>query len=319
MNRFTRLAALVCAGALSSHAAFAHVVAGARVFPGTLTFDDPGTADEASVPTITYNRIGSEGGPGPTHEVDLGFEYDKRITSNTAIIFNYGYNILQTEHDKTHTGFQNLFITGKWQAYTNAEHEFIFSLGVIRELGRTGTQHIGADEVGSTAPTLYFGKGMGDLPISYLRPLAITGELNYSISDKELKGTPVINPDTGMMSVQFNNGMANRWFGGISIQYSLPYLQSQVKDISLGRFFGGMVPILEITWSSPASSPSALGTTYTFAPGVIYLGPWYQIGVEALIPGNKTTGTNVGAIAQFRLFFDDLLPNSLGRPIFRWP
>ncbi|MBV8094095.1 MAG: hypothetical protein JO110_12910, partial [Acetobacteraceae bacterium] len=181
------------------------------------------------------------------------------------------------------------------------------------------TQHIGADEVGSTAPTLYFGKGMGDLPISYLRPLAITGELNYSISDKELKGTPVINPDTGMMSVQFNNGMANRWFGGISIQYSLPYLQSQVKDISLGRFFGGMVPILEITWSSPASSPSALGTTYTFAPGVIYLGPWYQIGVEALIPGNKTTGTNVGAIAQFRLFFDDLLPNSLGRPIFRWP
>ena len=179
MNRFTTLAGLVCASALSSHTAFAHVTAGPRIFPGTLTFDDPGAADEASLPTFTYTRSGAEGGPGPTHEYDFGFEYDKRITSNTAIVFNYGWNVLQTEHNKTHTGFQNLFITGKWQAYTNAPHEFIISLGVIREFGRTGTEHTGADEYGSTAPTLYFGKGMGDLPVSYLRPFAITGELSF--------------------------------------------------------------------------------------------------------------------------------------------
>src|SRR5438105_154931 len=47
-NRFTAFASLVCVGALSSHAALAHVTAGPRIFPGTLTFDDPGAADEAS-------------------------------------------------------------------------------------------------------------------------------------------------------------------------------------------------------------------------------------------------------------------------------
>jgi hypothetical protein len=39
---------VLCAG----HA-LAHAVAGARVFPVTLTIDDPGVADEASIPTFT--------------------------------------------------------------------------------------------------------------------------------------------------------------------------------------------------------------------------------------------------------------------------
>jgi hypothetical protein len=38
--------------------------------------------------------------------------------------------------------------------------------------------------------------------------------------------------------------------------------------------------------------------------------------VEALIPANKASGSNVGVIAQFHVFFDDLFPNSLGKPIF---
>ncbi|MGI4942691.1 MAG: hypothetical protein ACRYHQ_19340 [Janthinobacterium lividum] len=319
-------AALACACLPMLHAfpARAHVVAGDRVFPVTLTIDDPGVSDEMSLPALTYSRSGADGRSGPGHEVDLGFEYDKTITSNTALIFNDGYDIQQMNGTKTQAGSENIYITGKWQAYTNAAHEFVVSLGIIRELGGTGTTHTGGDRYGSTSPTGYFGKGLGDLPIGYARPLAVTGELSYTIADKELKSfTPLVTTgasastpfDTGIAG-QFNNGNNNAWSGGLTLQYSLPYLQSQVKDVGLWGIFADLIPVVEFTWSSPASSPSAQGTTWTAAPGVIYLASWGEVGLEALVPLNKAAGTNVGALGLVHFFFDDLYPNTIGKPLF---
>ncbi len=316
-------AAVACGAAFS---ASAHVVVGSRVFPVTLTIDDPGVADEASLPSITYSRSGANGGTGPGHEVDLGFEFDKTITPTTALILNGGYDIQQMNGSKTQAGFENLYITGKWQAYTNVAHEFVASLGVIRELGGTGTAHTGGDHYGSTSPTGYFGKGMGDLPVGFLRPFAVTGELSYTVADRELKSSqvPSVAPGASLSSpfntgiaAQLNNANNNAWAGGVSIQYSLPYLQSQVKNVGLGGFLGNLIPLVEFTWSSPASSPSTQGTTWTAAPGVIYMANWGEVGVEALIPLNKATGTTVGAVGLVHFFFDDLFPNSLGKPLFQ--
>jgi hypothetical protein len=318
MIRLSSASVLACAGllALRMHPALAHAVCGSRVFPVTLTIDDPGVADEASLPTFTYQRSGADGGPGPTHEYDFNFEYDKRITTNLGVGVNYGWNVHQTEHAKTQTGFSNLFVTVKYQTCVSPDHEFIATVGLQREFGRTGTAHTGADEFGATTPTLYFGKGLGDLPIPLLRPFAITGELSYAVADKALKAASVTDPSTGLMSLQSNNGNSNRWFGGVSLQYSIPYLQTQVKDYGLPPFIGRLTPLVEVTWSSPATAPSSQGTTWTIAPGVIYSGDAYQIGVEALIPANRAAGTNVGIVAQFHVFLDDLFPNSLGRPLF---
>ena len=112
------LARALCAaaGALALPAcAHAHAVAGARVFPVTLNLDDPGVADEATLPQASYQRSGANGGPGPVQEVDLGFEYDKRITKDLGFVINDGYNIVDTENDKTRTGFQDVVVTGKYQ------------------------------------------------------------------------------------------------------------------------------------------------------------------------------------------------------------
>ncbi len=321
--RMMRPASLMAATALLAAPASAHVVAGNRVFPVTLTIDDPGVSDEVSIPAFTYSRSGANGGSGPEHDFDFGFEYDKTITANTALILNDGYNVQQTNGSKTQAGFENLYITGKWQAYTNAAHEFVASLGVIREIGGTGTTHTGGDRYGSTAPTGYFGKGLGDLPIGLARPLAITGELSYVVADHKLKtvqqasASSTSSPfDTGIAS-QFNNGSNNAWSGGFAVQYSLPYLQSQVKDVGLTGFMTNLIPLVEVTWSAPAGSPSAQGTTWQVAPGVIYLAQWGEVGLEALIPASKAAGRNVGAVALVHFFLDDLFPTSLGKPIFQ--
>ena len=282
--------------------ASAHAIAGSRVFPVTLTMDDPGVADEASVPTFSWQRDDSSG--TPTDRYQFNFEFDKTITSNFGIGLNWGYNLNAVHGGKTAGGFQNLFLTGKYQVYVNAPHEFIFSAGVIREFGGTGNINQGADRFGSTQPTLYMGKGLGDLPIGLLRPLAITGELGYNIQDVRLNSTGD------------NMGGQNAFNAGLSIQYSMPYLASQVKDFGLPEFFNHLVPLVELTWSVPTGGvamPSP--TTFQIAPGVIYLAGKWQLGAEALIPGNTATGTHVGVIAQFHLFFDDMFPNTLGKPL----
>jgi hypothetical protein len=104
----------------------------------------------------------------------------------------------------------------------------------------------------------------------------------------------------------------------LSLQYSVPYLQGQVKHLDLPDFLSRFVPLVELNWFSPAGGP-APGTpmTLTVAPGVIYSADKYQVGVEALIPANSAAGPHVGFIFQVHLFLDDIFPNSIGRPIFQ--
>jgi hypothetical protein len=191
------------------------------------------------------------------------------------------------------------------------------SVGVSREFARTGANGsngaaLDNDDSGSTTPTLYFGKGFGDLPIGWLRPLAVTGTIGYQIADKKLKltGTDPVSGD-----VLFNNGASNQWVGGISVQYSLLYLQSQVKDFNFPDWVNRLTPLVEASWSSPASKPNNASTQYLFGVGVNYTARDYAVAVEMLIPGNSQSGSHLGLVAQFHLYFDDLFPTSLGKPL----
>ena len=60
-------------------------------------------------------------------------------------------------------------------------------------------------------------------------------------------------------------------------------------------------------------------TTGTINPGVIWVGTYFQVGIEALIPINRQSGSNVGVIAQLHLYLDDIDPRGIGKPIFGGP
>jgi hypothetical protein len=65
---------------------------------------------------------------------------------------------------------------------------------------------LGNNDSSSTTPTIFWGKGFGDLPIGFLRPLALTGTFGYQIADTNLKVTGT-DPDSG--NPLFNNGTSN--------------------------------------------------------------------------------------------------------------
>ena len=292
-----RVAAVAVAASLSPALAHAHGVAGARFFPATLAVDDPAVADELSLPTVSYLE-------GDAAETSISGEYSKRLTSTLGVSFGETWTRLKADGEPAASGFQNLETTLKWQALTSARHEAIVALGLSAEWSGTGASGVGAEQHTTFTPTLFFGKGAGDLPPSagWVRPFALTGQFGYAIpSRRQDPGEPDANP------------RVLEW--GLTLQYSLPYLQSQVRDLGVPQPFAGMTPLVEASLETPLTGPDRT-TTGTVNPGVIWAGRRFQLGLEAMIPVNAESGRHVGAIVQFHFFLDDLFPGSIGKPIW---
>jgi hypothetical protein len=321
MYRSAMSAAVTAAYAiiLLAPGAFAHGIAGKRIFPTTLTLDDPAVSDEASFPTIQYQRHGASDDGAASRETDITAEYDKRITEHLGVAVNYGYTMQNQIGQPSLYGFQNLETTLKYQFLQNAPHELLMSVGVTREWGGTGATANGiAEKTGSTTPTIYFGKGFGDLPdsLNWLKPLALTGTFGYQFADVPTRTTTVVDDD-GNASLQVNHS-PDLLLWGASIQYSIPYLQANIIDLGLPTFLGRITPLVEFTYTTPATRSNGTLTQGTIAPGLIYSERSFQVGIEALIPVTKGSNAATGFIAQLHFFFDDIFPTSLGKPIFDW-
>jgi hypothetical protein len=107
----------------------------------------------------------------------------------------------------------------------------------------------------------------------------------------------------------------NNLVWGFALEYSIPYLQSFVKDMAWGTPFNRMIPIVEFNFST-ALNRGASGTTGTINPGILWSGQAIQIGIEAVIPVNSRSGSKTGILAQLHFYLDDIFPKSIGRPLF---
>jgi hypothetical protein len=268
--------------------ASAHAIAGDRVFPATMAVDDPGVGDEAN---FTYGHQRVPGDNGDQSINTFNFEYDKLITPRLAFSVTGSYEM---HNNPTARGFNNFGLGLKYLLYVNQAHEFMTSVGVNAELGGTGSRAI-ADNFSTISPTIYVGKGMGDLPdsLAYLRPIAITAEAAPALT-------------TGA-------GQPNAFNYGFTFQYSLPYLQQHVHDVGLPQPLSNLIPIVEIPLSRSQGQ-----TTGTINPGFIWINRYGQFGVEAQIPINSASGSHVGILVQAHIFFDDIAPTTIGKPLFQW-
>ena len=296
----------------------AHEIVGNRFFPATLGVDDPGVNDELSLPTVDSFKTGDV---PPVRQRDISAEFSKRITEDFAISFGTTYTFLG-QVDPTlagANGFQNLDTTFKYRVLKNPEHEFVMSVGLSVEWAGTGSSTVGAETFNTYTPTLYFGKGFGDLPntLSWLRPIAITGQVGYAIPGRNFTTTFGVDSDTGAQTAdtEFHARVLN-WGG--TLQYSMPYLKSAVVDLGLPDFVNHLIPLVEANLQTPVANTMTSGTltTGTINPGVLWVGNTFQVGIEALIPINRQSGSNVGVIAQLHLYLDDIDPQGIGKPLF---
>jgi hypothetical protein len=289
---------------------WSHGFEGDRFFPPTIQTDDPFATDEFSITFQSFNDP-AEGGDPKTREIDLSSEFDKEIFPKFALGISDTYiNLEPSKHGfeagaapPSQDGFDDLSLSAKYQLWEVPEHEFIFSLGGEVDLGGTGSKPLGVESYSTYTPTLYFGKGFGDLPdsLKYFKPLALTGTLGLSIPGEASNADGSMNPDT------------LEW--GLALEYSLPYLQQHVEDVGMPKPFSDFIPLVEFSMDSPLDRQGGT-TTGTINPGVLWESNYCQIGAEAVIPVNGHTGPNVGCVVSIQIFIDDIFPKIFGHPLF---
>ena len=299
--------------AISQNSAFAHCFVGGRFFPATLGIDDPCVADELSIPTVSWFKTGDD---PPALQTDVSVEYSKRITDTFGVSVGSTWTHLRPSGMPSQSGFQNVETTFKYQFLTMPEREFVMSAGLSVEWGNTGAAGVGAEPFTTYTPTIWFGKGFGDLPDSagWLRAFGLTGQFGYAVPSSS--SSVSFDPDTGDADIELRPRFLTY---GFTLQYSMPYLKSSVVDLGLPDFINRLVPIVEGNFLTPVTNvgPSGAVTTGTINPGVIWVGDYFQVALEAIVPINRQSGTGVGGMVQLHLYLDDMFPKSIGAPLFR--
>ncbi|PWU20542.1 MAG: hypothetical protein C5B48_12440 [Candidatus Rokuibacteriota bacterium] len=275
----------------------AQEVVGKRVFSDQLVISEPFVEDELSLPSILFlNRGGADGGR-LGRLTKIGGELKKRILADLELSLGGNLTHLAPDHAPSVTGFDNLEVGLKYQFLRSASDEAVASVAVRWEVGGTGRAATGADTSDTVSPAVLIGKGLGDLPerFALLRPFAFSSVLGLEIP---IRRRP----------------LALAW-GGV-LEYSLPYLESFVRRIGLPPPLSGFVPITEIDLRMDLEDRRAGELTGTVNPGIVWLGPVLQIGVEAVVPVKDRHDQGVGIRAFVRIPLEVIFGQRAGQPMF---
>jgi hypothetical protein len=295
----------------ASRPAQAHGIAGNRLFPGTLSFEDPAVMDE-----LVLNGTSSKHPPVFGDDVvdnTFSWEFSRLLTPTLSLSVSNGY-IHRNWGSVSRSGFDETSLMLKTLLWQNDLHEVMISAGLAGGIGASGAQGVGANQFSTVGPSLFFGKGFGDAPsgLAWLRPFAVSGVLSAEVPTAKTSMTLDNSVAGQLVPEPFSTSTVLHW--GLSIQYSTFYLTPRFTPGRLPNQepLYQFIPLVEFAVDSPVGKPSVA----TVNPGLVYVADKYQIGAEAILPLNSAAGRSTGVRAQLLLFTDDLIPSLFGKPVF---
>src|ERR1700687_6154628 len=297
---------------------------GDRFFPSTLATTVPTPADFYNPPYFVKLPD-----TATTHEIDIPTTYSRLVTKDWSVFFTETFRILDVANKGRLSGFDNLVIGTQYQLYTNPEHQFVFTVGGTAAIGGTGSPGI-ASSFSTLTPTIYIGKGFGDLPdsLAWLRPLTVSGTVAVAVptASTSLGTIDSLRADAGaftsLMTVPSGATTLSETINpkilqlGFALEYSLVSNMYTGANRTGTRYPQGWVPLVEFTTSTPLNGPLAGRTTGTVNPGVIWVSRFLQVAVEAIVPMDGRSGRDLGVRAQAHLFLPAIFPDFYGKPIF---
>jgi hypothetical protein len=281
-----------------------HGVVGKRFFPTTLAIEDPFVSDELSF--VVEHIKGPEG-----KETELEVEIQKRLSPNFSLGFGGAYRIIKPSgglggeeegHEGTSGtayGFSNPTVSLRYQFLRDSVRELAGTMALNITPGGVGAKRVESLSETTLTPALQIGKGFGDLPdaAGWLKPFAVTSSLGFNIFTG------------GSETEELDNSI--EW--GVTVMYSIPYLQSFVKDMGIPWPLSRLIPIVEFNGQTLLTGHAGGETTAFANPGLIWVGKYISLGVEAKIPLNDVSGNHVGIVGLIHFFLDDIAPD-----IFTW-
>ena len=247
-------------------AARSHEIVGNRMFPATLAIDDPGVADELALPTVAISKTGDV---PPVKQLDISgevFQADYRGLRDLILAHLVAPLCAGRPNHERRPWIPEprddvqIPVCSK---LTSTSSSCRSALEI--EWGGSGAQDVGAERFTVYTPTLYFGKGFGDLPASlnWARPFAITGQVGYAIPAYRNATTASIDPDTGEQNIdtEFNPRVLD--LGRRHSNTACPISKSAVVDLGLPDFFNHLIPLVEASMQTPVANTLSSGTVTT--------------------------------------------------------
>src|ERR1700716_233939 len=170
-------------GIMFARAACAQAAApwvGDRYFPWTLATTVPTPADFLNPPNLVV--LPRTGTTPSIREIDIPTTFSKLITPDWALTFTETYRILEQANAPKRQGFDNFVLGTQYEAYANAEHQFVVTLAGTAAFGGTGSSDV-ANSFSTFTPAIQMGKGFGDLPnsMAWLRPVNMTSNVGEAL------------------------------------------------------------------------------------------------------------------------------------------
>ena len=272
---------------LIAASAHAHGVVGQRTFIEPFITEDVNPKNEFVIarPEWDHSREG--------RTFSVGFGLEKKLADHLSLTLDSEWvDISPKPHDEPHeSGFNNLGITFKYAFFINPVHEAIASIA-LESTAPTGTTDVGAEVDPSFKPFLLYGKGFGDLPqaMRYVRPLAVQGDAGFEVSIDRQRTTTFAH--------------------NIAVQYSIPYLQSFVRDFGLRWPFENLIVDGEFNFEHGVNGEDQGKTSAFVTPGIVYMDRHVEVGVAGRFPLNARAHDELdwGVVWIVDLFIDDILP-----------
>jgi hypothetical protein len=152
-----------------------HGIAGNRLVPTTLTFDDPAVADELSGP-IVFNQTHPVYGASDVLDTSVEMAFSRLLLPDLAIAVDSDWTRHESEaEESTVTGVGATHFSLKDQLYRNDAHETLVAASLSWGIGGVGNPDLHAHAYNTLEPGIFFGRGFGGLPdrLSWFRPIAI--------------------------------------------------------------------------------------------------------------------------------------------------
>src|SRR6266478_7307076 len=115
---------------------------GDRFFPSTLATTVPTAADFYNPPYFV--KLPDTATTPSTREFDIPTTYSRLITKDWSVFFTETFRVIEDANRGTRSGFDNLVIGTQYQLYTDAAHQFIFSVGGTSAHSSTGSSPVAA-------------------------------------------------------------------------------------------------------------------------------------------------------------------------------
>ena len=191
-------------------------------------------------------------------------------------------------------GFDDLTLFGKYAFYYSLKHEFMLTIGAQLQLP-TGDPDLEAQNHTSLGPVFLWEKGMGDLPNSpafkYLRPFGVQSDFGY---------VPALGGHT-----------SHHMFADAVIEYSLPYLSNNVRDIGLKWPFRNLFLFNEINYDQLITGPPGQTfPTILATPGLAYVSYHLELalGTQFALNNASVPGTHAAVLGLLDIFYDSIIP-----------